>query len=186
VLGRDTRNVLDAATAGASEGMRLAINVIAMLIAFIALMAVIDLALTWFGQLGFIAPLLAKAGVSQLDLKTVLGWLFSPIAYIIGVEAGDRHAFGSLLGTAMATNEMVAYGSLADMIKSGTLSERSVRLATYSLCGFANISSMGIQIGGIGSLAPDRRPDLVSLAPRAMFGGAMACWMTGCIAGMLS
>ena len=89
-------------------------------------------------------------------------------------------------GKAMATNELIAYGSLGEIVKAGTLSERSIMLAMYSLCGFANFSSIGIQIGGIGSLAPDRRTDLVRLGPRAMLGGAMACWTTGCIAGVLA
>ncbi|HEY3242207.1 MAG TPA: nucleoside transporter C-terminal domain-containing protein [Phycisphaerae bacterium] len=182
----DAKNALDAATSGATQGMVLAINVLAMLIAFIALITLVDLALTWLGQRGFMAVWLARCGTDRLDLDTLLGWLFSPIAYLVGVDAGDRRAFGSLLGTAMATNEMVAYGKLSELIKSAGMSERSIRMATYSLCGFANFSSMGIQIAGIGGMAPSRRPDLVSLAPRAMLGGAMASWMTGCIAGMLT
>ncbi len=185
-VGRDTRNVLDAATAGASQGMTLAINVIAMLIAFVALIAVLDFMLIWLGQRSFMQPVVAALGSEQLDLNTLLGWLFAPIAYALGVETGDCRRFGSLLGTAMATNEFLAYISLSDMIREDAMSERSLRMATYSLCGFANVSSMGIQVAGIGSLAPDRRPDLVRLAPRAMLGGAMACWMTGCLAGMLT
>jgi CNT family concentrative nucleoside transporter len=86
----------------------------------------------------------------------------------------------------MATNELIAYGSLGEIVKTEAMSERSILLATYSLCGFANFSSIGIQIGGIGGLAPDRRHDLVQLGPRAMLGGAMACWTTGCIAGVLA
>lgn len=192
----DSRNALDAATIGASQGMTLAINVIAMLIAFTALVYVIDASLRSLGQ-ALLPKLVAAStlaawnlvdarGVSTLSLQYVLGLLFSPLAYLIGVDAADRRAFGSLLGMAMATNEFLAYSSLSEMIRNGQVSERTVRLATYSLCGFANFASMGIQVAGIGSLAPTRRNDLVELAPRAMLGGAMASWMTGCIAGMLS
>lgn len=185
VLERETRGVLDAVTAGASQGMSLAINVLAMLIAFIALIAVIDAGLSAFGRLSFIEPMVHWAGLQQLDLDGILGLLFSPIAWLIGVQTGDCRVFGGLLGKAMAANELIAYGSFHEVIKAGGMSERSIVMATYSLCGFANFSSIGIQIGGIGSLAPTRRSDFVQLGPRAMLGGAMACWMTGCIAGML-
>ncbi|TWT46096.1 Nucleoside permease NupX [Phycisphaerae bacterium RAS1] len=185
-LTRETRSGLDAATAGASQGMQLAINVLAMLIAFVGLMAVIDIGLTALGRVKPIADLLTPLGVQELTLRVLLGWLFAPIAWLIGIENADLRPFGALLGTAMAANEMVAYGHLKELVAAGGMSERSIRLATYCLCGFANISSMGIQIAGIGVLAPDRRSDLVRLAPRAMLAGAMASWMTGCIAGMLS
>jgi len=132
------------------------------------------------------APVVKWLGLEQLDLNGILGLLFSPIAWLIGADWSDCRAFGGLLGKAMATNELIAYGSLGELAKAGELSERSVMLATYFLCGFANISSIGIQIGGIGGLAPDRRHDLVRLGPRAMLGGAMACWTTGCIAGDLA
>lgn len=184
----ETRNGLDAATQGASQGMLLAINVLAMLIAFTALIKLLNLALGWLSQPlppgDAAAPALWSID-PPLSIQSILGWLFSPVAFFIGIEAADRQAFGSLLGTAMAANEFVAYLSLAEMIKSGAIAERSVVLATYSLCGFANLASMGIQIAGIGSIAPTRRRDLVQLAPRAMFGGAMASWMTGTVAGML-
>ena len=108
------------------------------------------------------------------------------MAYLIGAEPGDCRVFGGLLGTAMATNEFVAYLSLSDLVSQGAVGERTVRLATYSLCGFANFSSIAIQIAGIGGIAPKRRADLARLGLRAMLGGAMACWMTGCIAGILT
>jgi concentrative nucleoside transporter, CNT family len=181
----DTMNGLDAATTGAAEGMKLAINVLAMLIAFIALVAVVDAGLSAFGRWSPIAPLVAKLGMKQLDLTGILGLIFSPIAYLNGVEWADCRTFGGLLGKSMATNEMIAYGSLSEVIKTGGMSQRSIVMATYSLCGFANFSSIGIQIGGIGALAPSRRPDLVRLGARAMLAGAMATWMTGCIAGVL-
>jgi len=184
-LERETTGLLDAITRGASQGMTLAINVIAMLLAFIALVAVLDVGLVALGKLSFVAPVLARIGVQQLDLNTILGLLFSPVAWVLGVDGPDCRTFGGILGTAMATNEMVAYGSLAELIRTTGMSERSILMATYSICGFANFSSIGIQIGGIGGLAPDRRADLVQLGPRAMLGGAMASWCTGCIAGVL-
>ena len=175
---RETRNGLDAATQGASEGMKLAINVLAMLIAFIALITIVDAGLIALGRTEFMSPLVAKMGLKELSLDSLLGILFSPVAWLNGVERADCRTFGSLLGKAMATNEMLAYGSLSELIKQNAMSQRSIIIAMYSLCGFANLSSIGIQIGGIGSLAPDRRGDLARLAPRAMLAGAMACWMT--------
>ena len=186
VLERDTASLLDAITRGASQGMTLAINVIAMLLAFIALIAVLDAGLVAIGRLSFVAPALARLGLAQLDLNGILGLLFSPVAWILGVDGTDCRLFGGILGKAMATNEMVAYGSLTEIVRVGGMSERSIIMATYSICGFANFSSIGIQIGGIGSMAPERRADLVRLGPRAMLGGAMASWCTGCIAGVLA
>ena len=185
-LERETHNLVDAITHGASQGMKLAINVLAMLIAFIALIAVLDAALIALGNWSILAPLVQRLGLEQLDLTGILGLVFSPVAWLIGAESSDCRTFAGLLGKAMATNELIAYGSLADVVRSGSMSERSALLATYSLCGFANVSSIGIQIGGIGGLAPNRRVDLVRLGPRAMLGGAMACWTTGCIAGVLA
>lgn len=182
---RETRNGLDAATHGASEGMKLAINVVAMLIGFIALIAILNAILAAVGRTELVNPLVAKLGLTHLDLDGLLGLAFSPVAWCNGVEPGDCRLFGSLLGKAMATNEMIAYGSMAQIIRDQTMSERSIIMATYSLCGFANLGSIGIQIGGIGSLVPQRRGDLVRLGGRAMLGGAMACWMTGAIAGIL-
>lgn len=180
----ETRNGLDAATLGASQGMTLAINVIAMLIAFIAMIKLLNLGLEW---LSTPTDAIARASAPPpLTVQGILGWIFMPVAYFVGVEGKDLQNFGSLLGTAMATNEFLAYSSLSEMLKAKAISDRSATLAMYSLCGFANIGSMGIQIAGIGSMAPNRRPDLVTLAPRAMLGGAMASWCTGCIAGMLT
>jgi len=185
-LERETKSLVDAVTHGASQGMKLAINVLAMLIAFIALIAIVDALLIAVGNWSVIAPVVKRLGLEQLDLNGILGLVFSPIAWLIGADWSDCRTFGGLLGKAMATNELIAYGSLGELVKAGALSERSILLATDSLCGFANFSSIGIQIGGIGGLAPDRRHDLVQLGPRAMLGGAMACWTTGCIAGVLA
>jgi len=184
-LDRQTRSFIDAVTLGASDGMKLAINVLAMLIAFIALITIFDVALIRFGRLSAVAPLVTGMGLDQLDLDGILGLLFSPVAWLLGVDSGDCRSFGGLLGKAMATNELIAYKSLAEMESTGGMSQRSIIMAMYALCGFANFSSIGIQIGGIGGLAPDRRGDLVRLGPRAMLGGAMGCWMTGCIAGVV-
>ncbi len=165
--------------------MKLAINVLAMLLAFIALIAIVDKGLVWVGTWDAMARVVAALGMDELNLDNLLGLMFSPIAWLLGVDWSECRLFGGLLGKAMATNEIIAYGDLGEMIRSEKLSERSMTMATYCLCGFANLSSIGIQIGGIGILAPERRPDLIALAPRAMLGGAMACWMTGAIAGML-
>lgn len=181
----ESLNGLDAATSGASQGMLLAINVIAMLIAFIAIIKVVNIGLAALGTTALVHPVLDAWGMKTLSLEGLLGLIFSPVAYCIGVQYDELQKIGSLLGKAMAANEFLAYESLADMIKTHAISERSSHLAMYALCGFANVSSIGIQIAGIGILAPSRRADLVRLAPRAMFGGAMATWMTGCIAGVL-
>ncbi|MFQ5489460.1 MAG: NupC/NupG family nucleoside CNT transporter [Phycisphaerae bacterium] len=183
---RKTANVVHAAAVGASDGLKLALNVGAMLIAFIALIAVLDKLLMFVGQMSWMQPVLDTVGLEKLDLAGVLGLLFAPFAYIIGADWDQCRVLGGLLGKAMATNEFLAYMSLADMLRDGVISERTLRLATYSLCGFANFSSIAIQIAGIGAMAPDRRADLARLGPRAMLGGAMACWMTGCIAGVLT
>lgn len=179
----ETKNGIDAATHGASEGMKLAINVMAMLIAFIAIIKIVNIALGAIGRTELVSPFVADLGMKELDLDGILGLLLSPVAWMNGVEGSDCRTFAGLLGKAVATNEMIAYGTLSEIIQQGRMSERSIIMATYSMCGFANLGSIGIQIGGIGSLAPERRGDLVRLGPRAMLGGAMACWMTGTIAG---
>ncbi len=183
---RKATNVVHAAAIGASDGLKMALNVGAMLIAFIALIAMIDMVLVRVGDLAWVRPVVAYLKMEQLNLAGILGLIFAPVAYVIGAGESECRTFGGLLGTAMASNEFVAYFSLAELARDGTLSARTVRLATYSLCGFANFSSIAIQIAGIGSIAPDRRADLAILGMRAMLGGAMACWMTGCVAGILT
>ena len=192
---RTTRNLIDAASTGAADGMKLAINVAAMLIAFIALVALIDKAFTilpWIdSRLGrnggpvIFGPLGEWLGIPAWTLDGVLGRIFTPIAWLIGVDGAQRQPFASLLGKAMAANEFLAYKSLGEFTQSGTLDPRSVTLAVYALCGFANFSSIGIQIAGIGGMAPERYHDLARLGLRAMLGGAIACWMTACVAGTL-
>lgn len=184
-LERTTRNGIDAAATGAADGLKLALNVAAMLIAFIALVALVDWFLGWASGTFVLAPLLRRVGVETLSLDRILGAVFYPIAWLIGADSGDRVEFASLLGKAMSLNEFIAYKSLGEMIAAGQLSPRSVTLAAYALCGFANFSSIGIQIAGIGGMAPERYPDLAALGLRAMIGGAIACWMTACVAGTL-
>ncbi len=183
---KDATNVIHAAANGAANGLKLALNVGAMLIAFIAIIAMLDGMLSYLGQLSFVKPVVTALGMSALDLRNILGLLFSPIAYLIGIDTHECRAFGSLLGTAVASNEFVAYLSLADLTADNQISERATRLAMYALCGFANFSSIAIQIAGIGGIAPERRADLAKLGLRAMFGGAIACWMTAAIAAILT
>ena len=160
-------NVIDAAGRGTGEGLHLALNVGAMLISFLALIALVN----------------AVLGVAGLSLEQIFGWIFAPIAWSMGVPWHDAPRIGNLLGTRMALNEFVAYSKLGPMKPS--LDPRSFTIATFALCGFANFSSIGIQIGGIGALAPDRRHDLARLGLRAMFAGTLANFMTATIAGFL-
>jgi CNT family concentrative nucleoside transporter len=184
-IDRDTRNVIDAAAQGAADGLRLALNVGGMLIAFIALIRLVDAGLGWLGGIAVVGRATSAVGMERLELNALLGLVFAPVAWLVGAPAGEVRAFGALLGQAMAANEFLAYRSLAELIAVKGLSPRAVTLAIYALCGFANFSSIAIQIAGIGGMAPDRRHDLARLGLRAMFGGAIACWMTACVAGAL-
>lgn len=183
---RTTRNVIDAAASGAVVGLKLALNVLGMLIAFLAIIKLIDIGLGYVGDLRPVAPLLGRIGIETLSLDAVLGLLFAPVAWLLGNPLDECRAVGSLIGTAMAANEFVAYKTLAEHITAGTLTPRTAHLAVYALCGFANFSSIAIQIAGIGAIAPDRHQDLARLGLRAMLGGAIACWMTACLAGVLA
>ncbi|MSR30597.1 MAG: NupC/NupG family nucleoside CNT transporter [Gemmataceae bacterium] len=163
-------NIVDAAAGGASEGMKLAINVAAMLIAFLALLAMVDACI--------------KLANPALSLKEIFGWVFWPVAYFIGVPAGESTAVGSLLGTKLVANEFVAFLELTGPGNAG-LSQHSKVLAAFALTGFANISSIGIQLGGIGAIAPSRRKDLAELGPKALLAGFLATLINAAIAGML-
>jgi len=175
-LEKTDANVIDAAARGASEGLGLALNVGAMLLAFIALLALLN------GILGLITGMFGD----PLTIQTVLGWIGAPIAWLMGTPWRDSMAVGTLLGEKTALNEFVAYLHLANMLQGGEdLSARAVVIATYALCGFANFSSIAIQIGGIGGLAPERRGDLSRLGLRAMVGGTLAAFMTACVVGIL-
>ena len=174
---RDTTNGLEALCRGASDGMTLAINVMAMLIAFVAVVALANLLFGWV-QGWFYAG-------KPLRLETIFGWVNAPFAWLIGVPAQDCGTVGQILGKRIVLNEFIGYLDLGDQIKAGTLQPRSITLTTYALCGFANFSSIAIQIGGIGSLAPNRRADLAKLGVRAMIGGLLASYITATIAGIL-
>ncbi|WP_097026410.1 NupC/NupG family nucleoside CNT transporter [Clostridium peptidivorans] len=169
-------NVIDAAATGASEGLSLALNVGAMLLAFIALIAFINSIIAWVGGL---------LGADFLSLGWILGRAFSPLAYVMGIPAQDIIKSGELIGQKVVLNEFVAYANLATMIKAGALSDKATVILTYALCGFANISSIGIQIGGIGGLAPERRAEIAELGVKALIGGLITTCMTGTIAGIL-
>ncbi|HIF32490.1 MAG TPA: NupC/NupG family nucleoside CNT transporter [Planctomycetaceae bacterium] len=184
-IKRDTVNVLDAAAKGATDGLKLALNVGAVLIAFLALIAMADAAL---GGIGSLFGFDGQPGHPEWSLTALLGFLFSPIAWLMGIEWNDCRASGQLLGLKMFANEFVAYDQLGKWLNPDSdvqLQPRSVLIMTYALSGFANFGAIGIQIGGIGGLAPERRSDLARLGLRAMLGGAIACCMTACIAGML-
>lgn len=183
---KSTANVIDAAAAGAGDGLRLALNVGAMLLAFTALIALLNAPLTWAGEVTGIAQMLGK----PTDLGTLLGYLLSPIAWVIGVPWQDATTVGGLIGQKIVLNEFIAYLQLSDIINGKTpgvtLTEHGKLIATYALCGFANFSSIAIQIGGIGGLAPERRHDLARLGLRAVLGGSIATFMTATIAGVLT
>jgi CNT family concentrative nucleoside transporter len=177
---KTTINVIDAAAAGAGDGLRLALNVGAMLLAFVALIALLNAPLTWLGEITGIAELLGR----PTNLSTLLGYLLAPIAWVIGVPWADATTVGGLIGQKIVLNEFVAYLSLSEI--QGTLTDQGRLIATYALCGFANFSSIAIQIGGIGGLAPDRRGDLARFGLRAVLGGTLATLMTATIAGVIS
>jgi CNT family concentrative nucleoside transporter len=168
-------NIIDAAAQGAGDGLHLALNIGAMLIAFLALIAMVN------GILGWVHTLPAMGWLPE-SLQKIFGWLFAPVAWLMGVTWKDSTAIGNLLGTRLVLNEFVAFLELAPL--KAQLDPRSFTIATYALCGFANFSSIAIQIGGIGALAPSRKPDLARLGLKAVAVGSMANYMSACIAGM--
>ena len=167
---KEYANLIDAAAGGAGVGMKLAANIGAMLLAFVALVAMLN----------------AGLGLIGTTLQEIFGWIFAPLAWAMGVPWSEASTFGNLLGTKIAVNEFLGYVELQKAVDAGALSPRSVIIATYALCGFANFSSIAIQIGGIGGLAPERRSDVARLGLKAMFGGALASWLTATIAGILT
>lgn len=187
VMPRATGNLIEAATNGASEGLKLALNVGAMLIAFLALIAMVD-----FGLEHFSVWMLTTIGIpnpTPWTLTRILGTLFSPLAWLMGIEWKECRTAGELLGLKLVATEFVAYDRLGSWLKQTPdvhpLSERATVIMTYALCGFSNFASIGIQIGGIGALVPERRRELTEIAFRAMLGGTLACCMTACVAGVL-
>ncbi|HWQ55227.1 MAG TPA: nucleoside transporter C-terminal domain-containing protein [Bryobacteraceae bacterium] len=169
-------NIIDAAAQGAGDGLRLALNIAGMLVAFLALIAMFNGILGWFNTLPGMAWL-------PPSMQQIFGVIFAPVAWMMGVSWNDAAAVGNLLGTRLILNEFVAFLDLAPL--KATLDPRSFVIATYALCGFANLSSIAIQIGGIGALAPTRKSDLARLGLKAVAAGTMANFMSACIAGML-
>ena len=167
--GTADANVLDAAARGTRDGLHLALNIAAMLISFLALVELVNLGLGYLGT----------------SLQDLVGYVMAPVAYMLGVAWQDCKAVGKLLGTRTVLNELIAFSDLGVLKRNGILIDRSVVISSFALCGFANISSIGIQLGGIGALAPERRHDLARLGLRALFAGTMANYLSACIAGIL-
>lgn len=184
---RTTVNAVDAAAEGATDGLKLALNVAAMLVAFVSLIALLNWPLAAISDLNSdwlpIASWRAELGLPVLTFQNILGYILQPLAWLMGAGA-DAQKVGSLMGQAVIATEFVAYLDLAEMVKTGAISQRASTIAIYALCGFANLPSIAIQIGGLSAMAPERRGDLARLAPRAMIAGALACWMTGAVAGV--
>ena len=168
----DESNFLEAIGNGASEGMKLALNIAAMLIAFLSIIALVNWGLS-----------LIPIGENVLTIELILGYLFMPLAFLMGAPWSESHILGSLMGQKLVLTEFIAYGNLATL--SSTISERTATIGAYALCGFANFASIGIQLGGIGSIAPERKKDLAKTVTKAMIGGALASWLTATIAGIL-
>ncbi len=181
-IERTAANVIDAAATGAADGLKLALNVAAMLLAFIALIAMINYILEGVGSLTGFNDLIGR----PLNLNLILGYALSPLSWIIGVPWHDAIKVGSLIGEKIVINEFIAYVDLGKMVHSGLLSEKAQIISTYALCGFANFSSIAIQIGGIGGIAPNRRSDLARFGLKAVLGGSLATFMTATIAGVLT
>jgi len=172
----ESKNAIDAAATGARDGLQLVLNISAILLAFIALLAMTDFLLGWGGNLFGI----------ELTLGKILGWGLAPIAWLIGVPATDVIEVGSMLGYKIVANEFVAYLQLADVMQAGNISPKSITIATFALCGFANFSSIAIQLGGIGPLAPDQRPLIAELGVKAVLTGTLANLMTATLAGIMA
>jgi CNT family concentrative nucleoside transporter len=172
----ETVNLIDAAAQGAIVGLNLALQIAAIIIAFLALIAMCEFLFQWvFTQFG-----------SDLTLRVLLGYAFAPLAWMMGMPSQDCRIAGELLGLRLISNEFIAYAELGPMLgQDSPLTERTQVLLTYALCGFANFGSIGVQIGGIGAAAPSRQTDLARLGLRAMLGGMLACFMTACVAGVL-
>jgi len=179
----EATNVIDAAARGASDGMSLALNVAAMLIAFLGLIYMLDSIVEY--SIGLVSQQLTGQRWSWNFTKT-MGLLSYPFAWLMGIETKDCWIAGQILGTRIVGNEFIAYLQMTPSNKNfAEASERTKTILTYALCGFANVGSIGIQLGGLGPLAPDRRADLVKLGVRAMIGGLLACYLTACLAALL-
>jgi CNT family concentrative nucleoside transporter len=162
-------NAMEALSNGATDGLKLAANIAAMLIAFISFVAMVNYFLSFAGT----------------SMEEIFGIVFRPLAWTMGVPWNEAQLVGMLMGKKIVLTELVAYGDLQTLIQEGAISQRSAIISTYALCGFSNFASIGIQLGGIGAIAPDRKKDLAKLVTKAMFGGAIASWLTATIAGIL-
>lgn len=183
-------NILDAISNGTTEGLRLAVNVGAMLLVFVAFIAMINGILDWFGDLTSINSwVAANTNYPVLSLEAILGTIFAPLMWLIGVATEDIMLMGQLLGVKLAASEFIGYIQLADLKNMSSIIHltynKSVIMATYMLCGFANFASIGIQIGGIGSLAPGQRKTLSEFGMKALIGGSIASLLSATIAGMI-
>ncbi|MEZ4280240.1 MAG: nucleoside transporter C-terminal domain-containing protein [Myxococcota bacterium] len=178
VLDRGTaHNLVDAAAEGGLVGLRLALNIGALLVAFVALVALANHVLGALGGL---------FGAGDLTLQAIFGWVFAPIALLMGITPGEARTIGSLIGTKTVVNEFVAYQDLARLIEAGAVSARSATIAAYALCGFANFGSLAILLGGIEGIAPGRRAEAAGLGLRSIVAGTLATCITGCLAGLLA
>jgi CNT family concentrative nucleoside transporter len=184
---RADANGIDAAATGAADGLRLALNVGAMLLAFFALLALLNYVVMFIGTLpnaigGWVG---LSIPVYSLSIQMILGWLFAPIAFIVGIPWAEATQVGSLIGTKLVLTEYIAYINLAELTAAQALSDRTIFMATFALCGFANFTSIAIQIGGIGGIAPSRKSELAAFGMKAVLAGSMANLMTATYAGML-
>ena len=183
----------DAASRGTRDGLHLSLNIAAMLISFLSLVALVNMGLSYLGTLlqGIVGWAMVSDRASQLhwgdgwSLQGIVGWAMAPVAYLLGVPWEDCKAIGKLLGTRTVLNELIAFKDLGALKAQHLLIDRSVVIASFALCGFANISSIGIQLGGIGALAPERRHDLARLGVRALLAGTLANYLSASIAGIL-
>jgi len=169
IIEKPDSNTMEALGRGATEGLKLAANVAAMLVAFVALIAMVNYLLTF----------------ADTSLQGILGFIFRPLAWAMGISWEEAQMVGVLMGEKITLTELIAYSDLRDLRLEHAISDRTAIIASYALCGFANFASIGIQLGGIGGIAPERRKDLAALALKAMIGGALASWMTASIAGIL-
>ena len=169
-INRETENGMDALGRGATDGLKLAANVAAMLVAFISIITMINFSLEF---------------LFSTTMQDILGVLFQPLAWTMGIPWAEARVVGSLMGEKIVLTELIAYANLSELINNNAISERTAIISSYALCGFANFGSIGIQLGGIGGMAPDRRKDLSKLGMKAMIGGALASWFTATIAGLL-
>ena len=169
-IERNTANAMDALGNGATQGLKLAANIAAMLVAFISILSMINFSLEYF---------------FHINLQEILGIVFSPLAWTMGIPWKEANIVGRLMGEKIVLTELIAYGSLGDLINNNLISERSAIISSYALCGFANFGSIGIQLGGIGAMAPEKRSTLSKIVFKAMIGGALASWLTATIAGIL-